>query len=82
MKSQIILSIAFSVLAANAFANDTNPITHTHAAPSHVTTQYDTNRVAQDGSDRTLNRVVQNDSDRTLNRVAQDGSDYVLASHV
>ena len=74
MKTQIILSIAFSVLAANAFADVTHPTQQTSHTASHM--------VAQDGSDRTLNRVAQDGSDRTLNRVAQDGSDHVLDNRV
>ncbi|WPP00450.1 hypothetical protein SFA35_03425 [Pseudomonas sp. HR96] len=92
MKRQILLSLAFSALAANAFAM---PVAQTHnmlaeGGSDHVIKQdrftqegsdRTLNRVAQDGSDRTLERLSQDGSDRTLDRLAQDGSDYVRAQH-
>ena len=86
MKSQLILSIAFSALAANAFAQPLTQSAAQHQAPQavlqHLMAEGGSDRVlhrvAQDGSERTLNRVAQDGSDRTLNRVAQDGSDRTL----
>ena len=78
MKSQLILSIAFSALAVNAFAQPLTQSVVQHATHPAVVKQL----MAADGSDRVLNRVAQDGSDRTLNRVAQDGSDHVLNNHV
>ena len=86
MKSQLILSIAFSVLAANAFAQPLTQSVDQHQAQQGVVKQLMAeggsdrvlHRLAQDGSDRTMNRVAQDGSDRALNRVAQDGSDRTL----
>jgi hypothetical protein len=86
MKSPLILGIAFSVLAANAFAQPLMQSVAQNPVQQGVVKQLmaqdgserTLNRVAQDGSERTLNRVAQDGSERTLNRVAQDGSERTL----
>lgn len=86
MKSPLILGIAFSVLAANAFAQPLMQSVAQNPVQQGVVKQLmaqdgserTLNRVAQDGSEHTLNRVAQDGSERTLNRVAQDGSERAL----
>lgn len=96
MKRQLLLSLAFSVIAANAIAMPAAPeqvsgqaVPHTSIASEALNTLAEggadhvikQDRFAQDGSDRTLNRLAQDGSERTLYRLAQDGSDYVRAQH-
>ncbi|SFX33154.1 hypothetical protein SAMN03159390_01099, partial [Pseudomonas sp. NFACC49-2] len=67
MKRQVILSLAFSVLAANAFAASSHPIVAEGGSDRLIE-----NRVAEGGSDRLIeNRVAEGGSDRLIeNRVA------------
>ncbi|MNF89304.1 hypothetical protein D3C85_590410 [compost metagenome] len=68
MKRQIILSLAFSVLAANAFAaSQAQPAIDTQLQPV----------IVEGGSDRLIqNRIAEGGSDRLQqNRVAEGGSD-------
>ena len=61
MKRQILLSLAFSVLAANAFAH---PVVAEGGADRLIE-----NRVAESGSDRLIeNRVAEGGSDRLIER--------------
>ena len=68
MKRQIILGLAFSVLAANVFAASQVQV---------VTTSQHQPVIAEGGSDRLQqNRVAEGGSDRLQqNRVAEGGSD-------
>ncbi|VVN76413.1 hypothetical protein PS685_05321 [Pseudomonas fluorescens] len=80
MKRQVLLSIAFSVFAVNAFAA-------TSAYPVVVEGGSDRlieSRVAEGGSDRLIeNRVAADGSDRLIeNRVAADGSDRLIENRV
>ncbi len=75
MKRHIILSLAFSVMAANAFAgNLAQPVT---AAQQPAV-------IAEGGSDRLQqNRIVEGGSDRLQqNRVAEGGSDRLQQNRV
>jgi hypothetical protein len=69
MKRQILLSLAFSVLTANAFAH---PVVAEGGSDRLIES-----RVAEGGSDRLQgNRVAENGSDRLLERrVAEGGAD-------
>ncbi|WP_338107737.1 hypothetical protein, partial [Pseudomonas corrugata] len=72
MKRQIILSLAFSVLAANVFAASSHQVVAEGGSDRLIE-----NRVAEGGSDRlNQNRVAEGGSDRlNQNRVAEGGSD-------
>jgi hypothetical protein len=72
MKRQIILSFAFSVLAANVFAASAQPVIAEGGSDRLIE-----NRVAEGGADRLLERrVAEGGSDRLLERrVAEGGSD-------
>jgi hypothetical protein len=76
MKRQILLSLAFSVLAANAFAH---PVVAEGGSDRLIE-----NRVAEGGSDRLMeNRVAEGGSDRLLEkRVAEGGSDRLMENRV
>ncbi|QHD00513.1 hypothetical protein PspS04_09040 [Pseudomonas sp. S04] len=81
MKRHLILSLALSVLAANAFAADlAQPVTAMQQ-PAVIaeggSDRLQQNRVAEGGSDRLQqNRVAEGGSDRLQqNRVAEGGSD-------
>lgn len=79
MKSPLLLSLALSVLAANAFAQ---PVSQQPIANAAVHQQQ---LIVEGGSDHVLkqDRFAEGGSDRTLqNRVAQDGSDHVLQNRV
>ncbi|MCI0998048.1 phage infection protein, partial [Pseudomonas corrugata] len=75
MKRQIILSLAFSVLAANAFAASSHPVVAEGGSDRLIE-----NRVAEGGSDRLIeNRVAEGGSDRLIEyRVAEGGSDRLI----
>jgi len=80
MKRQLILSIAFSVLAANAFA-----ASHSHdALAADGSDRTPGVQVAADGSDRTPGvQVAADGSDRLKgNQVAADGSDRLKGNQV
>jgi hypothetical protein len=80
MKRQIILSIAFSVLAANAFAaSSAHPVIAEGGSDRLIES-----RVAEGGSDRLIeNRVAEGGSDRLIeNRVAEGGSDRLIENRV
>lgn len=72
MKRQLFVSLAFSVLAANAFAQ---PVSQPVASAA----VQEQRLMVEGGSDRTLqNRVAEDGSDHVLqNRVAEDGSDHL-----
>lgn len=79
MKRQLFVSIAFSVLAANAFAQPiSQPVANAAVQEQHL--------IAEGGSDRTLrNRVAEDGSDhlpQNQNRVAEDGSDHLQQNRV
>lgn len=86
MKSQLILGVAFSALAAHAFAQPFSQSAAQNQAPHAVTQQLMAEggsahvlpHVAQERSERTLNRVAQDGSERTLIRVAEYGANHVL----
>ena len=76
MKRQLILSFAFSVLAANVFAaSSAQPVVAEGGSDRLIE-----NRVAEGGSDRLIeNRVAEGGSDRLIeNRVAEGGSDRLI----
>ncbi|MGH8354905.1 MAG: hypothetical protein ACRERY_15475 [Pseudomonas sp.] len=90
MKTQLLLSLALSVLAANAFAVPSdNPqplLGESKASPNvrpqdrHVTEGgadrlLQRLRVAEGGAERTGLRVAEDGADRTGLRVAEDGAD-------
>ncbi len=73
MKRQLILSFAFSVLAANAFAaSSAHPVVAEGGSDRLIDS-----RVAEGGSDRLIDRrVAEGGSDRLIDRrVAEGGSD-------
>jgi len=80
MKRQILLSIAFSVFAVNAFAA---PHTRTMIAEGGSDRLIES-RVAEGGSDRLIeNRVAEGGSDRLIEkRVAEGGSDRLIENRV
>ena len=73
MKRQIILGLAFSVLAANVFAAQAHSVNTAQHQPV----------IAEGGSDRLQqNRVAEGGSDRLQqNRVAEGGSDRLAQIH-
>ncbi|CAI8742039.1 exported hypothetical protein [Pseudomonas sp. IT-P171] len=78
MKRQILLSIAFSVFAVNAFAaSSAHPVVAEGGSDRLIES-----RVAEGGSDRLIeNRVAEGGSDRLIeNRVAEGGSDRLIES--
>ena len=78
MKRQLLLSIAFSVFAVNAFAaSSAHPVVAEGGSDRLIE-----NRVAEGGSDRLIeNRVAEGGSDRLIeNRVAEGGSDRLIES--
>ena len=81
MKSKLILTLAFSVLAANAFAEDGFDRTNAHSFNA-VQTQSAT--VAEDGFDRTgAAKFAEDGFDRTgAAKVAEDGFDRTQAHRI
>nr|WP_256581595.1 hypothetical protein [Pseudomonas sp. GW456-11-11-14-TSB2] len=80
MKRQILLSIAFSVFAVNAFAaSSAHPVVAEGGSDRLIES-----RVAEGGSDRLIeNRVAEGGSDRLIeNRVAEGGSDRLIENRV
>jgi hypothetical protein len=80
MKRQILLSIAFSVFAVNAFAaSSVHPVVAEGGSDRLIES-----RVAEGGSDRLIeNRVAEGGSDRLIeNRVAEGGSDRLIENRV
>ena len=79
MKSQLLLSLAFSVLAANAFA-----ATSHNAIAEGGSDRLIESRIAADGSDRLKgNQIAADGSDRLKgNQVAADGSDRLQQNRV
>jgi hypothetical protein len=80
MKRQILLSIAFSVFAVNAFAaTSAHPVVAEGGSDRLIES-----RVAEGGSDRLIeNRVAEGGSDRLIeNRVAEGGSDRLIENRV
>ena len=76
MKRQIFLSIAFSVLAVNAFAAaSAHPVVAEGGSDRLIE-----RRVAEGGSDRLIERrVAEGGSDRLIERrVAEGGSDRLI----
>ena len=81
MKSKLILTLAFSILTANAFAADGFDRTNAHNfgyAPAHSAA------VAADGFDRTpAGKVAEDRFDRTpAGKVAADGFDRTPAGRI
>lgn len=76
MKRQLLLSLAFSVLAANAFAH---PVVAEGGAD-----RLQGNHVAENGSDRLQERrIAEGGADRLQERgLAEGGSDRLQSNHV
>lgn len=76
MKRQILLGLAFSVVAVNAFAH---PLVAEGGAE-----RLQGNRVAEGGAERLLERrVAEGGSDRLQERrLAEGGAERLLSSHV
>ena len=81
MKRQILLSLAFSVLAANAFAH---PVVAEGRVAEGGADRLQGNRVAEGGSDRLLDRrVAEGGADRLQERgLAEGGADRLPSNHV
>ena len=79
MKRQVILSLAFSVLAANVFAASSQPVVAEGGSDRLIE-----NRVAEGGADRLQERrVAEGGSDRLIeNRVAEGGADRLQERRV
>lgn len=80
MKTQLLLSLALSVLAANAFAvpiDNPSPLLGESKASQNVRPQ--DRHVAEGGAERLLRlRVAEDGAERTGLRVAEGGADRLL----